>query len=114
MKTYLAPHEPPKVGFYRIRLVRGGPFVPARIGKTGRLWWAEIDGVRQAEPHENPALALATKIQLFGEPISPQVYNFMVASAAHARDHDPKAPAANPKTKIDLGKLPAIRPTKRG
>jgi len=46
----------PEPGYFRYRMVRNGPFVPARICHEDGLWWAMIEG-RAKEKASDPAAA---------------------------------------------------------
>jgi len=106
----LAPSmEVPEAGFYRTRLVRGGPYVPARIwvegtvDHTGHLtgdevFRCQIDG-RDADPFEKWPWLLS-------EPITQQEFDFMAANAAWARQHAPGDPRASPGSKINWNDTP--------
>jgi hypothetical protein len=47
----------PEPGFFRTRLVRGGPYVGARIEFRGGIWSATIDGVTCGASDTDPARA---------------------------------------------------------
>jgi hypothetical protein len=103
----------PEVGFWRLRLVKGGPLVAACIR------WCETD----AEPDEpsndmagtrSPFLAAFINDQPVdmdrvwhyrGEPIDEATYRFMVADAAWAAVHAPADPAARPHERVNIRQL---------
>lgn len=103
----------PVVGFYRRRLVRGGPWVPAKI------WWDRGDtdpetghqmsddvlrcvvNGKVVDPYEH-------WLWIGGNPITEAEYKFMVDDAAHARAHRPDDPKAKPDAPIDLNKMDPI------
>lgn len=101
----------PEPGFFKTRLVRGGPYVPARIFRepavdplTGEvmerpcLLQAEIAG-RACDPE---------RVWHFAWPIEEAEYRYLVATAAWAERHAPSEPAANPGRAIDLNDLPPL------
>jgi hypothetical protein len=102
---------PPEPGYFRLRLVKGGWPVGARIGKTeDGLWQAEVDG-KLHHPNWNPAYArMVSDIWHYGERIDQATYQRLIDQAAHARAHDPGHPAADPYTPIDRAKLKPIQP----
>jgi len=108
-------HQPdqPVAGFYKMRLVRGGPFVAVRVffeasrdPATGDVcdrsprWQASIDGreadIWRAWPYCS------------GRPIDQAEYDYLLAVSAHARKHDPSMPEAVPGKPIDMNKLKPI------
>ena len=101
----------PIPGFYRTKLVKGGPWVPARI------WWsvatdpvtgevldrspvllAEVGG-RERDPYE-------VWPSLVGQPIDEREFYFLTAESGWARQHAPDDPVANPRTPINLRTAP--------
>lgn len=103
----------PQCGFYKKRLVQGGPFVPAVVARereldivsgeqTGRdILICVVDGKR-GDPHtEWSRLAM--------NPISKEEHGFMVADADHAKRYRAGDPKAQPRQRIDLVTTPAPR-----
>lgn len=103
----------PIAGYYRMRLVRGGPFVPVRIyfgpsfdPATGEwcdrshFWRAILDGEQADIWRVWPACS--------GRPICEGDYRYMRAMSAHARAHEPGLPQANPTAPINLGAMRAL------
>ncbi len=100
----------PHPGFYRRRLVKGGPWVPASIWmdqptdpETGELTGpeelrAEVNGVP-----EDPALVWT---YVCANPISETEYRFMHKDSAWARQYAPDDPKAKPREAIDHLKTP--------
>ena len=97
----------PIPGFYRRRLVKGGPFVGVRIYQAcpldpesgepmqrSRPLLCQVNG-EWADPYE-------TWIWVAGAKISEAEFNFLMADASHAMEYRPTAPRANPRRKIDL------------
>lgn len=110
------------IGWYKVKLTRGGPFVPARVfraccctveggGESVEHEWTEtcdrfppptchVDGVEREGYME--------RIRLYGKTIDEAEHDYMVADAAWARDHSPDDPKAKPAEKIDLNKTPSL------
>lgn len=102
---YHAPHP----GWFKRRLTRGGPFVPACIfieqeidAETGELLdderlICELSGERVEIGDEWPRLA--------DHPITAAEFGYLTAIRLHAAWHDPEAPEANPRRPIDWRNL---------
>ncbi|MBI1213591.1 MAG: hypothetical protein GC190_19205 [Alphaproteobacteria bacterium] len=99
----------PQCGFYQRRLVRGGPFVPARIwrepilGENGRTTGkdrirCEVNGVEKDAQTEWG--------WLFQQPISEAEFKFQVADFSHAEKYRPTDPKAHPHKPIKLEDAP--------
>ncbi len=110
-------HEPsreiahPRAGFYRLRLVRGGWRVPARIvhGEDG-LWMAVIDGVPSLpvlDPAECPAIE---KIWTGGSVITETEFRYLEALREACKRWQPSHPAANPTRPINPMSLSPVEP----
>lgn len=105
--------DQPQAGFFRTRLVKGGPYVGARI-------WLEppIDPLT-GEAMDRPPMMLA---ELAGKPIDPielwpsvagrnipeQEYRYLIGVAGWAAEHAPNAPEATPREPINLNRLPSL------
>ena len=92
-------------GFYRVRLVKNGPYVPARIWRsvaTDPVTGETLDrspilmGELAGEPVEPHALWRSC----MGRAISEQEYQFLLDDYRWARAFAPDDPIANPKTPI--------------
>lgn len=105
--------EEPQCGFYMRRLVRGGPWVPAKIWRekefdpetgsaTGREWLRCQVGERHRDPY-------AEWNALCQRPIERSAFNWENADFAHARLYRPDDPKANPAQPIDLLNSPVSR-----
>lgn len=100
----------PEAGFFQMRLVRGGPWVPVRIwlhqvidGETGELVQDErlaatVDG-RPADPCQIWTRCAA-------HPVSEQYFAYLTAGSRWDRAHAPHHPAANPTQPTDHLKTP--------
>lgn len=110
--------DEPEPGYFKIRLVRKGPWVPARIRHepipcpdTGQpldrsyLWHAEIAGIHHAPPDRDPARAGVFRIWLFGKRITEDEYRKLRDKKDQAERHDPQAPELTPEQPVDLGRM---------
>ena len=103
----------PEPGYWRIRLVKGGPLVPAMIRRVQCLhepgdpfnpmdrspsWYAEIDGrpVAWSRVWETRPV----------ETITAADYAHEVDTGRWAREHAPDHPRAAPREKVDLMTMP--------
>jgi hypothetical protein len=105
-------HSEPQLGWFKRRLVKGGPWVPARIflhqeidEETGELvapeeLRCEVNG-KERDPVEEWTWLAAN-------PIGEAEYLFLVADAAWLRDHKPTAPEANPSVPISSRDIPPL------
>ena len=99
-----------RCGFFKRRLVKGGPWVPARIwldqvvdSETGELcdderFQCEING-EYADPEDAWGWLCAN-------PISEEEFRYMEALREHARHREPDHPAADPRKPLDHLKTP--------
>ena len=101
----------PVPGWYRRRLVKGGPWVPVLLfvpcpldPHTGE----PLD--RPRHPlcliADDPADAMEQWSWVAGQPISRAEYLYLMAVRAHAIAHEPEMPEANPRRPIDLLRAP--------
>jgi hypothetical protein len=95
----------PQCGFYKRRLVHGGPFVPARIWleqevdpDTGEL---VADEVLRCEVNGQRCDPIEQWPRLFNNAITETEHSYMVATRAWAAWHSPTDPAANPRQRLD-------------
>jgi hypothetical protein len=105
--------DTPVAGFYKSRMVRGGPWVPIRI------WLApSTDPVTGEELDRSPtwhAERLGREIDVdlvwpycAAHPIEESEYRFLLADHKWAVEHDPDAPQASPRSPIDHMKTKPI------
>ncbi len=108
----------PEAGYYKRRLVKGGPFVPCRvwieqqIGECGELvsepaYRCEVNG-REVEAFEAWTWFCIT-------PISEAEFRYMSDLAAWTKQHSPGEAAANPGREIDYlnHPVPEFSPRRR-
>jgi hypothetical protein len=93
----------PEPGFYKRRLVKGGPWVAVRfyLDDSGKLR-VEVDGDTHRDgelidPHEEWPVCW---------PSSESDHWFFAIMREWSRKHAPHHPAARPRERIDLGSLP--------
>jgi hypothetical protein len=109
--------ELPQCGFYQRRLVRGGPFVPARIWRepeidpvtgidSGRdVLRCEVGGKARDPCAEWGRLAM--------NPVRKSEYDYQRADHEHARKYRPGDPKATPTRAIVITQIPAVRNPRR-
>lgn len=102
----------PEVGFWVVRLVRGGPAIPARI------FWAQtthepgnpenvMDRPRFLAAEIGGEVAEVDDVWLRrGTPITEAEYRFRVADMRWAREHAPTEAVAKPRQRVDFAALP--------
>jgi len=114
--------DQPEPGFFKIREVRGGPYVaariyhePARDPQTGEWldrspWWrAEINGRPCGNASPDPIKADGVmRIWTFGVRINKREYEHLLNVKNWAKRHRPDLPEANPRAQIDLNKMKPI------
>lgn len=98
----------PQCGFYRRRLVRGGPWVPVRIwidrmvDEAGDLMGDEIMLCSVAGRLADPEAAW---LYVAGSPIQREEYDYLCRLMDHAAT-DPAEPLASPRRPVDPLKFP--------
>lgn len=99
----------PEPGYFLMRLIKGGPHVPAQICRNDSgVWWAVVNGQGHAA-HTDPALApLVFTIWHSGQEIDRATYEHRLKLKEWAEKHHPDHPAAKPREKIDRLKTPII------
>ena len=97
--------DKPEPGCFLVRQIKGGPRVPARICFDGRVWWAEVSGVRMSDPQEEPfAAAWVDRIWHGGTEITQMEHDRLLGRIAK----DPHHPARTPGKKLDVATLPPL------
>lgn len=100
----------PEPGYYRRRMVRGGPLIPVRIYYSN----PEIDGAGKLKEDETllalvgldtPANAFDLWTYVAGNPISEDEYNFLIAQLKHKQQHEPNDPLNTPQAPVDFGSM---------
>lgn len=100
--------DEPSPGFFRIRLVKGGPWVAAEIRRgEDKVWTGLIDGKPGETSSADPAAASDVfRIWHSGEFIPEHEHAYLVQRAQWCRIHQPDSPEANPTRPIDIGRQP--------
>jgi len=109
------PIWPPKPGFYKLKLVRGGVYVPVRIWHGPPVvdgepqdrsprWCVAIDGRTTDDKGELFDIERAWPF-CAKEPIDGITYHYMVAYAQWARAHNIAHPKAQPRRAVDFNTL---------
>jgi hypothetical protein len=109
----------PRPGLYKMRLVKGGPWCPARIQfapsrdpltnepmDRSPLWSAEIAGALIADPAPCPVAAGVMRIWESGRHIDLAEYRYLQAQAEYDRQFAPAA--ADPRRPVDVRAIPPI------
>jgi hypothetical protein len=112
----------PEPGFFRMKLVRGGPWVPALIWRPCPIvipqplettpgpedWCRPLDrsrpllariGEREADPFD---------VWTYGRRIGAAEYHWRLALGKWAQTHAPLDPEANPRARVDLARQPSL------
>jgi hypothetical protein len=105
--------KPPEPGYFELQLVRGGPWLPARILHDAELglWTAEIDGERRAPVNDPEASPSIMRIWHGGRRSNPESHAFLAATKQWAREHMPTHPLLHPLNPVDVTALPPVLPT---
>ena len=100
----------PVPGYFAMKLVRGGPLVPARITLEEGLWQASIDG-KPGLADPDPAQATGVyRIWHSGQRSTPEIHAYLEAVKAWAGKCNPNHPALNPYQPIDNTLLAPVIP----
>lgn len=105
--------EEPQCGWFKRRLVKGGPFVPARIWLeqeidpvTGELL---ADEVLRCEVNGNTRDPHEEWQWLCGITISEREFKYKTALRQHCAWHEPNDPSVNPRQPVDWSRIPTPR-----
>lgn len=102
--------DEPQCGFFKRKLVKGGPFVPAKI------WLDNIEQDAAGDLIDQPELicevngrrgdAFEQWLFLCSNPISQAEFEYMRAQIRWAKEFSPQDPIATPGKRIDWMKVP--------
>jgi hypothetical protein len=100
----------PVAGHYRMRLVKGGPWVPVMIWQGYGLdpetrQVIERGWIWRAMQYDDEVDVWSVWPACAGEPIKPEEYRYQCALRRHALAHDPSMPEADPRKPVDWNKL---------
>lgn len=98
----------PQVGWYKRRLVKGGPWVPARIWLVQHIEDGCLVGDSSIQCEVNGKYADAEQewTWLCRNPISEAEFNYLTAAIQWSRDYAPDEPMANPHQPVDWAAIP--------
>lgn len=98
--------DTPRVGWYLLKLVRGGPWVAAEIVRDdAEYWWVMIDGAWQGPALDPWALPAMETVHWYGRETTAEDVQFRIGLARWAAIYRPDHAAANPRKAIDLDTL---------
>ena len=92
--------DEPCLGWWKAKLVRGGPFVAVWFWREGQDFKCLVDG-EPADPYKTWPLWGAVEIDQ-------AEYDRLRARADHAKQYEPGRPEANPHKRVKLRELPPI------
>ena len=109
-------YDDPKPGFFKVRMVKGGSWVGAKIEygpgndpETGEpldrsyQWYVEINGEPAGSPSPDPWLADGIeRVWVYGKRITEEEFNYLIDDRAWAAEHAQHLPEAQPKKKVDI------------
>ena len=103
----------PEPGFFKMRLVKGGPWVPALVYRPCPLemhpeTFQWIDRVYHLEAEIDGMAANVDRIWTSGQRITAAEYLYMKADRVWVRQYAPHLPEARPEETMDINKLPPI------
>lgn len=88
--------DQPEPGYFKVRMVRKGPWVAARIGQRFGFWFAEINGTGCGATDPDPAKADGVyRVWSTGAVITKTEFEALL-----------RKPPASPDKPIDLGSIP--------
>lgn len=115
--------DQPVAGFYRMRLVKRGPWVPVLIwygqpivdGETLDRSWRWCVCLNDETCRDDDGTRVPIEVdrvwpECSGQPIAQAEYEFMVRRVRWARDDAPDHWANHPYEPLDLGTLPPVTP----
>lgn len=97
--------------------------VGARLDLEDGLWWVTQNGERLSQPYPADAVgdivddSLVSgeafkhpllRLLLWGEPVTQAEYDYLVATAKWAMEHQPDHPMARPEQPVNLRRAPPI------
>ena len=108
-----------KAGFYKTRLVKNGPYVPAVIYQSCPVmpcnddvatseWFSPLERSRPLQALVDGQADDVEKLWVFGEPIEQLEYDFMMKNAEWCRKYAPKDPIAQPYRSMNYNQIPIL------
>lgn len=101
---------PPEPGYFAMRLVPRGPFVPCRIVHEHGLWHAIIDEDAKPATRDPDANEHLMRVWQHGRRITEADYAHALDVKRWARDNEPWHPCLHPHQPIALNSLPPVIP----
>jgi hypothetical protein len=98
----------PEPGYFRVRLVRKGPLVPARIVFTNGLWNAVVDGMIYPSAPEPSGAPRVFFIWHGGEIVSEAKYFHDITTRARFVEADETQALRDPFKPIRLDEMPPL------
>jgi len=107
----------PRPGYFQMRLVKGGPFVAARIHRPCQCTVngpAEHDWKNTCDRHRPLCATIDGKpadiwrVWTYGKEIDRADYEYLAGVADWSRTYAPEMPEANPRMRVDLNAIPSI------
>lgn len=107
-------------GFFKMRLVKGGPWVPARIHRpchctingglinAAHAWRDTCDRFPRLVAEIAGEDADLWRVWENGRPIPQAEYDHLMRVRSWAETYAPGAPEANPRQAVDLGAMPPL------
>lgn len=93
--------DEPEPGFYRSKLVRGGPWVGVSVERDDvGDWHVTVDGIERERSRDPWTIPWLRDRYHYADRIKEAEHAYLVATSAWAREHNPDHPAANPRQPI--------------
>jgi hypothetical protein len=91
--------DDPEPGYFLVRVIKGGPLVPAAIFHEFGVWRVEINGEIQADPNPEPLKAdkVVSIWHSFRERLTKEEYDRRVKRAS-----DPADPSSRPREALNI------------
>ena len=95
--------DSPHLGFYAVKMVKGGVECAAEIGCTDGVWWAKINSKPHGEPSPEPQMATGVQfVWLRARPVTDGEHQFLLARHEWHQQHKPSSPFADPSKRVNL------------
>lgn len=97
----------PRAGFFKVRLVKGGAWVSARIFQPCPIemepeYWNPMDRSPSLAAEVNGQPARVMRVWASGEEISAAEFHYLLDDAGWCERYAPDEPRANPKSAVDV------------
>lgn len=107
----------PREGYFRMRLVKNGPYVAARIhrpcqctvnGPDEHDWRPTCDRFRPLCATLNGKPADIWRVWTYGKEVNRAEHDYLASLTDWARTYAPDMPEANPRSPVDLNATPSL------